>query len=486
MSQAGTDLHISQRWSDRVIWRPSLLHVWAMLAVVAAALGSALQPLEPIDYWWGVRLGDLIRATHAIPTDDPLIYTPLRGQIVDGQWLAKVLLSLMHQAGGVELALALRSTVAIGTALLLIRACLAAGAGPRTSAVVAGLAAILFVWIAWLVLVGAVVAFWANVHGSFILIGPLLGAGFVDAALAYWHTRDVAPLRRWAVLAVVCVGAPLLNPYGPGLAAYVADTILVNGGGTATGVLGVEWGPPTVKTLYGAGYFTSVLAVIGLLAAGRRPRPGEALLLLVFGLLALSSIRHILWWSLIVTPFVARETGQLLSGLLSRAGCAPGPLPAGATRLNVICLVALGTLVVLSMPWTRGRLPLPPARTALIDASTPVAVAEYLAAHPTAGRLFNDTNWSAYLAWRLGAPGASFVDNRFELHPPEVWDAYSTISRGYPSWQGRLDGYGATRLVLDPLTQPGLVEAVRAAPGWQLVYDDGMALVFDRSPNGQH
>src|SRR5881398_1117848 len=93
----------------RVIRRPSLLHVWAMLPVLAAALGSALQPLEPIDYWWGVRLGDLIRATHAIPTGDPLIYTPLRGQIVDGQWLAKVLLSLMHQVGGVELSLALRS-----------------------------------------------------------------------------------------------------------------------------------------------------------------------------------------------------------------------------------------------------------------------------------------------------------------------------------------------------------------------------------------
>jgi hypothetical protein len=483
-----------------------------MLAVVAAALGSALQPLEPIDYWWGVRLGDLIRAAQAIPTDDPLIYTPLRGQIVDGQWLAKVLLSLLHQTGGVGLALALRSGVAIAAAVMLMRACLVAGAGTRSAAVVAGLAAILFVpglavrpqlfavvpfifvWhaalhpprrIVALVLVGVVVAFWANVHGSFILIGPLLGAGLIDAAAAHRRTHDGAQLRRWTVLAAVCVMAPLLNPYGPGLAAYVADTILVNGGGTSAGVLGVEWGPPTVQTLYGAGYFMSVLAVIGLLAAGHRPRAGEALLLLAFGLLALSSIRHILWWSLIVTPYLARGAGGLLTSQLGRAGCAPGSLPAGSTRLNVICLVSLGMLVVLSMPWTRGRLPLPPARTALVDASTPVAVGEYLAAHPTSGRIFNDTNMSAYLAWRLGAPGASFVDNRFELHPAEVWEAYTTISRGYPSWQRRLDGYGVTRLVLDPTTQPGLVEAVQDAPGWQLVYDDGLARVFDRSFDGQ-
>src|SRR5580765_6295985 len=109
--------------SIRVIWRPGLLHVWALLPVIAAALGSALQPLEPIDYWWGVRLGDLIRATGTIPAGDTLIYTPLRGPVVDGQWLAKVLLSYAHQVGGVEVALALRSLVAITIALLLVSSC---------------------------------------------------------------------------------------------------------------------------------------------------------------------------------------------------------------------------------------------------------------------------------------------------------------------------------------------------------------------------
>ena len=99
-----------------------------------------------------------------------------------------------------------------------------------------------------------------------------------------------------------------LNPYGPGLLAYVADTILVNGGGTSAGVLGVEWVRPALQTAYGGAFFGSVLAVIGLLAAGRRPRPSEALLMLGFGLLALSSIRHVLWWSLILTPYLARAS----------------------------------------------------------------------------------------------------------------------------------------------------------------------------------
>jgi hypothetical protein len=298
-----------------------LSHIWACLAVVAAALGSALQPLEPIDYWWGVRLGDIIRTLGTIPIDDPLTYTPIRGPIVDGQWLAKVLLSWLHQVGGVELALVLRSAVAIAAALLLVRASRAAGAGERASAVVAGFAVVLFVpglavrpqlfavlpfLIVWqaalrpprsvfgLASVALVVVFWANVHGSFILLYPLLAGGLLDALIARRLDGDTGQLRRWAILAVPCALAPLVNPYGPGLASYVADTILVNGGGTAAGVLGVEWGPPIIQTMYGGAFFGSVLLVIALLAAGKRPPPAEALLLVGFGVLAVSSIRHIL------------------------------------------------------------------------------------------------------------------------------------------------------------------------------------------------
>ena len=491
----------------RVHWYPTLTHVWMMLAVVAAALSSALRPIESIDYWWSVRIGDVIRATGLISADDPLIYTPIRGPIIDGQWLAKVVLSWTHDVGGVELSLALRSALTIVAALLLLRACRVEGAGPRASALAAGLAVILFapglavrpqllavipflvVWQAALhpprsVLaalgVGALTAFWANVHGSVILIVPLVGAGLVEALLAWWHQRDRTRLRRWFVLAVICTLAPLCNPYGLGLARYVLDTVLVNGGGTSIGVLGVEWMPPVLQSTYGGAYFASVFVVIGLLACGRRPRAGEAVLMVSFGLLALSSLRHILWWSLVATPFIARASADVVDGMLVRLRRHPGPLAAGSPRLNVVCMVALGTFVVLALPWWRTQLPLPRKQTALIDPSTPVAVADYLATHPLPGRLFNDTDWSAYLAWRLGDEGAMFIDNRFELHPIEIWKEYTIISRGHVSWERRLDSYGVTRLALEPESQVGLVEAVRDSPNWRLVYQDEQALVFDR------
>jgi len=212
-----------------------------------------------------------------------------------------------------------------------------------------------------------------------------------------------------------------------------------------------------------------------------RPRLGEAVLMIGFGLLALSSLRHILWWSLVATPFVARAGADVVDGALVRLRRHPGPLAVGSRRLNVICLLALGTFVVLSLPWWRTRLPLPEKQTALIDPTTPVGVAEYLATHPTHGRLFNDTDWSAYFAWRLGDRGAMFIDNRFELHPIEIWKEYTIISRGHVSWERRLDSYGVTRLALEPESQVGLVEAVRESTNWRLVYEDNQALVFERA-----
>ena len=312
--------------------RLRLTHVWPCLAVVAAALGSALQPLEPIDYWWGVRLGDLIRSLGTIPTDDPLVYTPIRGPIVDGQWLAKVLLSWLHETGGVELSLAVRSFVAIAAALLLVRASRAAGAGPRAAAVVAGFAVVLFVpglavrpqlfavlpflvvWQAAMRPPRTVVGFagvflaivlWANVHGSFVLVGPLLAAGLLDALLARRRDGDASQVRRWAALAIVCVLAPLVNPYGPGLASYVADTILVNGGGTSAGVLGVEWGPPTIRTVYGGVFFGSVLLVSACWRRGSGHGPPRRCCCSASACSPFVD-SHSLWWSLVLTPYVAR------------------------------------------------------------------------------------------------------------------------------------------------------------------------------------
>ncbi len=495
--------------------RATLAHVWIGVALLAAGLGSGLLPVEPIDYWWTIKLGEQIWATGALPVGDRLVYTPIREPVIDGQWLAQLIFHAVHRLGGPELALALRMAVALGAAALLMRACLVAGGGLRVSAAVVTLGSIVVLsgmavrpqllailpfmvvllaaqapprGLAGAAAVAAVVAFWANVHGSFILAYALTGAGLVEALWQRWRTGDRDRLGRSVRLAALCGVAPLANPYGPGLASYVTDAVLFNGFGTTAGVLGVEWGPPAFRSVSGGFVHGSLIAIMALLAAGRRPRVGEAIVLLGFGLLAVQAVRHVHWWALVLAPYIARSLTSLATtgrGAVATRAPEVGPRPGepgriGSPRLNLLILTLLGLVVAGALPWSRPRLPLSEQHTAIVSPGTPIGLGEYLAANPSPGEIFNFADWGAYLSWRLAPDRKVFVDGRFELHAPEVWADYARVTAGHVTWEDVLERHGVTQIVVDPNTQRGLLEAVQRAPRWTLAYQDELGSIFVR------
>ncbi|MBA2450445.1 MAG: hypothetical protein H0V51_20715 [Chloroflexi bacterium] len=508
---------LSASWLRRLP-RVTLAHVWLAVPLFAAGLGTGLMPVESIDYWWTVKLGELIWQAGALPDGDQLVFTPIREPVIHAQWLAQLVFYAAHSLGGPALALALRTIVALVVALLLVRIATDAGAGPRGTALAVGagmlivlpglalrpqmLAVIPFLLIARAscspprTLAGALVlamtfAVWANVHGSFVLGYVLLSGGLAQAVWDRRQGRRDESIARLSRLAVICVVAPLVNPNGLALVTYVWDTVVFNGVGSTVGILGVEWGPPALRSTYGGAFFASLLVAIVLLGRGHRPRLGESLLLILFGLMATQAVRHVLWWGLIVTPYVARGLSAWASppsrparrdDEASEVARAPDDIPAGTPALNTACLVLFATLVLACLPWWRASTPLPSDRTAILDRETPIAVGEYLATHQPPGELFNFTDWGAYFAWRLGPSRRVFVDDRFELHPGDVWRDYSTVGRGHVSWEEVLERYGVTQLALDPKSQAGLVQAVERSPRWVLSYEDERALVYERTP----
>ena len=62
------------------------------------------------------------------------------------------------------------------------------------------------------------------------------------------------------------------------------------------------------------------------------------------------------------------------------------------------------------------------------------------------------------------------------------WELHQFLAAkfGHVSWERRLDAWGVTRLALNPLTQTGLVAAVRESTDWTQVYEDEQAVVFER------
>ena len=89
----------------------------------------------------------------------------------------------------------------------------------------------------------------------------------------------------------------------------------------------------------------------------------------------------------VMSPWLAEAVGVLRAGLPTITLRARWPAPVGFVGVVVL----LASLVV-GMP----------ARQAdVVAANEPVAAADWLVAHPPAGRLLNEYNWGGYLAYHL-------------------------------------------------------------------------------------
>jgi hypothetical protein len=367
---------------------------------------------------------------------------------------------------------------------------------------------------------------WVNLHGSFPLGVALVGIAAAARALSVlggaWRqpTRLAAdlprdrPLRRLALLLVLCTGAILVNPYGVGLLPWLVDFLTLHTGGQDAAVIATEWAPTSFADRVGQLYFLSVVVLVVALVRAGPPPWSTSLRLLAFGLLALVAVRSTLWWGLVQAPALAwalaharqsgaRQRTSTGGGLLetdeptgtaggeplgadrSAAAAGGGPrVGAGSARAGVFNLLAMACFVGAAAP------SLPALRSALLgqeetlaDPSQPRLGAEYLGSREQPSQIFNYLDWGGYLAYRLAPAGRIFVDGRFGIYPPSVYRDYFGISRAQPGWQERLAAYGVDTLVLHRGAQRELARAVEAEPTWHLAYCDAAAAVYRRDPS---
>jgi hypothetical protein len=313
-------------------------------------------------------------------------------------------------------------------------------------------------------------ALWANLHGSFFTGFVLLGCA---AAARVLGSRSLFASRPYVFALLGCVLASLVNPYGPGSLVYVASI----GTNPVIRDYVTEWAPTSVSWREGIMFFASLVVVGALILKSRlRLTAFEVLTLLVFGYLAWSSIRSIVWWGLVMAPILARLLGGVVPNRLGAARDKP--------VLNAAILTGIACLAIVSLPWFKSSLTiLPPDKRGLVSPETPVAAGEYLRTHepPASGLLLNDQTWGGYLEWAAWPKHQIFLDGRIELHPAQVWFDYLEIVFPSARWRALLDQYGIGYMLLSKAENAELVVDLRADPGWRLDYEDDLAVVFERS-----
>lgn len=486
--------------------------LWPLIILASLAFYISLVPLPPNDFWWHLKIGEIIHTTGSIPDSNIFAWTlPADYPFTYGAWLGEYLLYRLYDWGRLPLVLFARTLFAtLGFGLVGYEAQRRSGSW-RLSALAVALAGMMSInnlivrpqiwsWLLfmtfyillsryvdgeisrfWLFLCPAFMIFWVNAHGAFVLGPVLLGIFLVGEALR--KILDLEDARGWkeirwlGLILLLSLAATSVNPQFVGIYGYVLDLMTDR---PSQGLV-VEWQSPTPKDIANIVFFVSIIVLLlALVYSRRRLRPTSALLLVGFLWLAWSGQRYVVWYGMIAMPMLVEALSTLIPERYVNA-------PATRNWLNLVLLLLLWVPVVAVQPWFVEQTPLPEDywdmvwqevdAGPLISVGTPVGAVNYLREHP-GGQLFNEMGYGSYLIWALPEQGV-FIDPRVELYPYEQWLDYIDIGRGV-RYNDLLSDYGANRILLDLERQEELALVLVKDPLWEREYEDAYSQLWRR------
>ncbi len=473
-----------------------------LVAVLFIALFTiAAQPSLDADLWWHLRTGEWIIEHGAVPHSDPFSFTMNGAHWVAHEWLADIALYILSRVGGIA-ALTLASAVII-TLTFVVVYCLSE-ARPHLAVFTTLLAALtsMVTWGArpqmltllfaaltlfildrarhdprWLWTIFPLMLLWANVHSGFFLGLAIIAAHLLGELIEQWLARRrlranaLAPLRLKS-LALTLLGATLvsaLNPNGAELLAYPLFTLTSRAMQTYI----AEWHSPNFHDVRFIPFALLWLLLMASLAlAPRRPRMTELLLIIGLGYESLVSIRNIPLFAIVAAPLITHQWGCVLARWLTPSSRA---MTRNLNALNwtLIAGIALAAFVRIGATLARDD--------AAYLQEFPVSAANYLLDTTARGPILNSYNFGGYLIWRLYPKYQVFIDGRADVYGDAFMDEYYLRAwQGRGDWQAYLDRYNVQTVVVEP--DGALAQLLRTQSRWQVIHEDSVAAIFQRTP----
>jgi hypothetical protein len=496
-------------------WIPHIDLLWVAIVLLFVFVLVNTQTITPHDFWWHLKAGQLAVEAGQIPAIDLFSFT-VPGKAYDNYaafWVADSFLFMLYRWGGPPLVIFGHGAAITAAYALLLVVCKQASGSWRVAALAtlfavalgfpnwnvrpqgfAYLLAALLLWAFYagacrpprwrLALVPVTMLLWSNIHGSWSLGVVVLLAWYAGEL---WRSiRESGSIRAGLKGSlsqgfVVALGlmAVLVNPRGPRIVSYVVAMAR----DPASQTLGTEWVAPTFSQSVGAIFLVGLLLIAVLLAVSpQRPNLYQILIFLTFAFLGLRMIRGIIWFGFMMAPIVAEHLRAVLPDWVRSSRPMEGHRSSRPQLVtNYGLLLAMLLAGILSLPWLKGLLSLPPYRQGFLSPDTPVAAVDFLLHARPPGELFHEQGFGSYLIWAAYPAYRVFVDPRLELYPLATWKDYFDISAAAAGWQVKLDAYGVRTLLLSPGWQPALVRAAGASPEWQRVYADDTTVVFVRT-----
>jgi hypothetical protein len=466
------------------------------------------------DTGWHIRTGEWILAHGRVPRHDVFSFTRPGQTWYAWEWLSDVLMGWLHQAGGMQAVLLGAIIVICLTFALLYRLVLRKCGNVLISFALTAIAAagssihwlarphlftMLFLIVFYSILedgrmrllftlpVAAVV--WTNLHGGFLigilLVGTYAGGELAGALLAReCEDRRAAFGRSWryALAALGCVAASLINPYGwrlhGHLIRFLASPAYFQNIAEFTSISFRHPLAPFFEVMLLLGAATAFWSIM-------QRRFVSFLLLGGFIHLALLSIRNIPLFMIIAAPPVGLALAEWLQSLQKETSGTPHTVirrlnslsrkmteVAAGPHWHVVCLAAIMMLGVIMY----GKTPSSLFQAEYDSRVFPVAA---MAGLRDTDRIFTSDTWGGYLIYRR-YPAKVFVDGRSDFYGPQFEAEYAAISSVRYNWESNLVAHGVDTVLL--AVDSPLASALKGSANWQVLYDDGIAIIFHTSP----
>ncbi len=509
--------------------RLNIRHLWMLVPGLMVAWMGLMHPVRLLDFWWHLKMGEVIVTSRAIPRVDLFSFTRTGQPFVYQNWLGEVLYYLVYQAGGLPLMIAFNTMLLVLTFVVILHLCLRANSRLHVAVLCSLVAADVlglyssvrpqsysfvlfaaFYCILWMYREGrwdclwalpVLMVVWVNLHGAFVLgIGLLILVWGTEAIRRAARgpgagTLSPAALRKLTLILALTVVACLANPEGYRVFAYVRQLQV----DPSSQQFVTEWQVPSVKEQSGLLMFFGpfFLALLVFFYTRSPLSLTELGLFSAFAVLALGARRNGIWFGLIVAPMLARHaTGLRIpdlrddSRVVSWLRAAAGRLqkrPEGSQSnhpgLNRLLLACLLLFTVMLSPWVRPHLKVERLHPRLIEESTPVGAMDFFAEHQLSGNIFHPQAYGDYLIWRLWPQQRSFIDGRVHLYDESLvrdyrqafWDEH---------WESRLAKYDIQYLLLpkDDENSASMINDARGSSNWMLLYEDRISVLFERQP----
>jgi hypothetical protein len=482
---------------------------WAALLLLAALLN--LHDIASLDYWWHLRVGELIAATGAVPTHDSMSYTVPGARWIDIHWLFQLGLHALYSSGGhaavvvAQLALVCLWLAALAPiAYRRERSWLSAGALALMLLAAAGRlqprpeipSFVLLAWILHLLdrfertpdrLVYAIAALqllWVNVHGLFA-VGIALCAIHLVAELLRGLGRSGEGLRmdrvrRLAALTLLAALISLANPNGLDGALYPLQQLDMVGSAERRGAFGmlIDELQPTFgsadRLTLGCFLALASLSLGSMLMNWRRVRESDILLWVAFFYLGLGANRNAALFAIVAATILVRNANEAIDARPRWARLAANAAP---LALSLALLLAVDVAIARQLA-RRGLYSGPGIDAA--EGLNPIGAAEWIARTRPPAPIGHNMGDGGYLIWRVWPDYAVMSDGRLEVFGPAL---LPSLQLSDPERFAALDaqhGFGVVLLNHRRHELSPLVAALRASAGWRLGYADDVSVVFVR------